>query len=97
MRAALSRKKPAIRDIFDIHHAIKNQLINIKDIMSMVKYKVNILNRKINLSDDRKEEFLSQIETDLKPVLRQRDFDSFDFEEAWNYLKVFEKEILNLK
>ena len=97
IRADLSRKKPAIRDIFDIYYAIKNQLINIKEIVSMVKYKLNILNRKINLSDYRKEEFLSQIQTDLKPVLRQRDFDSFDFKEAWNYLKAFEKETLNLE
>ena len=95
IRAALSRKKPAIRDVFDVYYAIKNQLISIKDIIPMVKYKLNVLNRKVELSSYRKEEFLSQVQTDLKPVLLQKDFEGFDFNQAWNYLKIFEKEILN--
>ena len=94
IRAALSRKKPAIRDIFDIYYAIKHQLINIKDIASMVKYKLDIVNRKIDLSNYRKEEFLSQIQTDLRPVLLQTDFENFDFEQVWNYLQNFEKNLL---
>ena len=97
IRAALSRRKPAIRDVFDIDYAIKKQLIDIKDIVSMVKYKLDVLNRKIDLSDYRKEEFLHQIQTELKPVLLQKDFEKFDFKRAWNSLKTFEEEILELK
>ena len=100
IRAALSRRKPAIRDIFDIHYALKNRFIEephgfikIHDIAPMVKYKMRDLNRRIDLSSERKEDFLSQLQTDLKPVLRQKDFEEFDFEQAWNWLKILEKEI----
>lgn len=100
IRAALSRVKPAIRDIFDIHYAIKRRLIEeprgfikIHDISPMVKYKMKILNRKVDLSERRKKELLSQLQTDLRPVLRQKDFEEFDFEQAWNWLKILEKEI----
>ena len=93
IRAALSRVKPAIRDIFDVHYAVKNRLIDIKDMIPMVKYKMKILNRKVDLSERRKKELLSQLQTDLRPVLRQKDFEEFDFEQAWNWLKILEKEI----
>lgn len=91
IRAALSRVTPAIRDIFDVYYAVKNHLIDVEDMISMVKHKLNILNRKIDLSDNRKKEFLNQLQTDLKPVLRQKDFEEFDFEQAWNLLKDIEK------
>lgn len=100
IRAALSRKEPAIRDIFDIHYAIKKRLIEetrgyikIHDISSMVKYKLKVLNCQIDLSKERKKEFLSQLETGLKPVLRQKDFEEFNFEQAWDWLKVLEQKI----
>ena len=100
IRAALSREKPAIRDIFDIHYALKNRFIEephgfikIHDIVPMVKYKLKILNGTVDLSDKRKEELLSQLQTDLRPVLRQKDFEEFDFEQAWKWLKTLEKEI----
>ena len=100
IRAALSRRKPAIRDIFDIYYALKTSFINerrglikIHDISPMVKYKLKTLNRTIDLSDERKKDFLSQLQTDLKPVLRQKDFEDFDFEKAWSWLKNLEQEI----
>ena len=93
IRAALSRVNPAIRDIFDVHYAVKNHLINIKDMIPIVKHKLDILNRTIDLSVKRKKELLSQLQTGLKPVLRQKDFEEFDFEQAWNWLKALEKEI----
>ena len=99
IRAALSRKKPAVRDIFDIHYALKKRiienkgLIKIHDISPMVKYKLKVLNRTIDLSSSRKKELLSQLQTDLKPVLRKQDFEDFDFEQAWNWLKELEYSI----
>ncbi len=99
IRAALSREKPAIRDIFDIHYALKKRLIETKgfikihDISPMVKYKLKVLNRKIDLSSKRKKEFLGQLQTDLKPVLRRKDFEDFDFDQAWNWLKKLEHAI----
>ena len=93
IRAALSRVNPAIRDIFDVHYAVKNRLIKIKDMIPIVKHKLDILNRKIDLSDSRKTEFLNQLQKELNPVLRQKDFEKFDFEKAWSMLKILEKEI----
>ena len=93
IRAALSRVNPAIRDIFDIHYAVKNRLIDIKDMIPMIKHKLDILNRTIDLSVKRKKEFLTQLQGNLKPVLRQKDFEKFDFEQAWKWLKILEKKI----
>ena len=100
IRAALSRDKPAIRDIFDIHYAVKRRFIEephgfikIHNISPMVKYKMKVLNRTVDLSKKKKEELLNQLQTDLKPVLRQDDFENFDFEEAWNWLKILEEKI----
>ena len=104
IRAALSREKPAIRDIFDIHYAIKKRLIEetkgyikVHDISPMVKYKLKVLNCQIDLSAERKKEFLSQMKTGLKPVLRQKDFEEFNFEQAWNWLKILERKISTIK
>ena len=93
IRAALSRVNPAIRDIFDIHYAVKNRLIDIKDMIPMIKHKLDILDRTIDLSAKRKKEFLTQLQENLKPVLRQKDFEDFDFEQAWKWLKDFEKKV----
>ena len=59
----------------------------------MVKYKMQVLNRTVDLSNKKKEELLNQLQTDLKPVLHQDDFEKFDFEEAWNWLKTLEEKI----
>ena len=93
IRATLSRVNPAIRDIFDVHYALKNRLIDIKDMIPMIKHKLNILNRTIDLSAKRKKEFLTQLQENLKPVLRRKDFEDFAFEQAWIWLKTLEKEI----
>ena len=93
IRAALSRVNPAIRDIFDVHYAVKNQLIDIKDMIPIVKHKLGVLNRKIDLSAKRRKELLTQFQESLKPVLRQKDFEEFDFEQTWKWLKTLEKEI----
>ena len=93
IRAALSRVNPAIRDIFDIHYAVKNRLIDIKSMIPMIKHKLDILNRTIDLSAKRKQEFLIQLQENLRPVLRQKDFEEFDFEQAWNWLKALEKKV----
>ena len=91
--AALSRVNPAIRDIFDVHYAVKNRLIDIRDMIPMIKHKLDILDRTIDLSAKRKKEFLDQLQENLKPVLRQKDFEGFNFEQAWKWLKTLEKEI----
>ena len=95
IRAALSRVTPAIRDIFDIHYAVKNHLIDIKDMIPMIKHKLDILDRTIDLSDNRRSELLTQFQENLLPVLRKKDFEEFDFEQAWNLLKNIENSVMS--
>ena len=100
IRAALSRKEPAIRDIFDIYYALEKNIIGnskpkIKshEILQMLRKKMEDEELKIYLSSSRKEEFLSQLQTDLKPVLRAVDFENFDFEKTWIWLQNIQKEL----
>ena len=46
----------------------------------------------IGIGEDRGQARAGQLQTDLKPVLRQKDFEEFDFEQAWKWLKILEKE-----
>ncbi len=103
IRAAFSREKSAIRDIFDIHYALKNcsaekfhsfTINKLSPMVKMVKCKMKVSNQQIDLSEKRKEEFLSQLQTELRPVLRQKDFEEFNFEQVWKWLKTLEKKIL---
>ena len=78
-------KNQLLEIFFDIHYAIKRHLIEearglikVHEIAPMVKYKLKTLNRTVDLSDKRKEKFLDQLQTELKPVLRQEDFEEFD-------------------
>ena len=83
IRAALSRQTPAIRDIFDLDYALKNKLFEPQKISKLIKKKFQVQNCTSDVSLKRKKEFLSQIETKLRPVLRKKDFEAFDFEVAW--------------
>jgi len=85
-RAALTRKEPAIRDIFDIDHGMKQLGIDMfsPEFMSMVKEKLAIPgNDQIDTAANRKEMLLRQLDTELRPVLRRSDFDQFDLETAF--------------
>ncbi len=91
IRVALSREYPAIRDIFDLDYALKTKLFDPEKIAPLVRHKFEIQNCKANLSPERKAGFSAQIETNLKPVLRRADFESFDFESAWGKVCSFER------
>ena len=86
IRAAITRKEPAIRDFFDVFHAVRKKGLNAQDpdFLSMVKAKLNVPgNEPIDLSEERRQELNRQQESQLKPVLRPSDFDSFNLNEAF--------------
>ncbi|MCE2928494.1 MAG: nucleotidyl transferase AbiEii/AbiGii toxin family protein [Candidatus Caenarcaniphilales bacterium] len=90
LRAALTRTKPAIRDIFDLDFALRNQVIDLSDkqLQDLAKIKLckpEVL--EINLSDSKKQILKSQLEAQLRPVLREEDYMQFDFEKAWSDLQ----------
>ncbi len=98
MRAALSRNTPAIRDLFDIDFAIKEKRIDFFDpiFQELVLKKLSIPgNGKPTLDTNRKSQMLSQVETELRPVLRPKDFELFEFEKAWSNLVFLGEKIQN--
>ncbi len=86
IRAALTRREPAIRDFYDVDYAVSNLGLDLgnPDLMNMVKQKLQVPeNAEIDISIGRKKELLSQLETQLKPVLRSTDYEIFDFERVF--------------
>ena len=86
VRAALTRRNPAIRDFFDLFHAVHKMHMNFhdSDFINMVRMKLAIPgNFPIDISSERKRELDRQMEAQLKPVLRPQDFLEFNLDEAF--------------
>ena len=89
VRAALTRKVPAIRDLFDLLYAVRKMKLDIDDhdFLIMVKQKLNVPgNNPVEISSEYKREFDRQLEGQLRPVLRPADFDSFNMDEAFKLI-----------
>lgn len=85
-RAALTRKEPAIRDFFDLFYAGRIIKLNFldPDFLELVKAKINVPgNDPIDVSSGRRQELDQQLEGRLRPVLRHKDYDRFNLEEAF--------------
>jgi len=90
IRAALSRKRGAIRDIYDVWHALDGGIISLDDtaFAEMAAQKMSIPEKLTILTGkERREEFRKQLETQLKPVLRAKDFEKFNFDFAWSQIE----------
>jgi predicted nucleotidyltransferase component of viral defense system len=86
VRAALTRRGPAIRDFFDLFYVDRKKLLNFfnPDFLKMVKSKIDVPgNDPIDVSTERKQELNRQLAGQLKPVLRPSDFKGFNMEEAF--------------
>lgn len=82
VRASLTRKTPAIRDLYDIRYAKKQWFVfeNIKD---LIAHKVDEVWWEIILFDAY-DELKKQIETDLVPVIH--DADTFEFDATFEFV-----------
>lgn len=83
IRAALTRKRLAIRDFFDLDYALKNKIIDLSstDLMSIVKKK--ILSEKLSSSLLQEEEISNlrdKINSELIPTLPLRELNDFDLD-----------------
>lgn len=83
VRAALTRREPvpAIRDFFDIDSAVRRGILNHLDeeVLRLVGQKLAVPgNGPVDLSESKIVILRGQIETDLRPVLRQVDHASFE-------------------
>lgn len=93
VRAALTRKTAAIRDLYDLDYALNKKLISMDEAWWWKKKLEVPGTGEIQISDARKKDFRSQLQTDLKPVLRDQDFNAFDFESAWEQLVLIAKAV----
>ena len=86
LRAALSRREVAIRDFYDIDHAVRelSLLVLEPELLGLVRQKLEVPgNDPIDVSPDRLAALRLQLESQLKAVLRARDFAEFDLERAF--------------
>ncbi|MGD9179983.1 MAG: nucleotidyl transferase AbiEii/AbiGii toxin family protein [Desulfobacterales bacterium] len=94
VRAALTRRGPAIRDFFDLFYAGRAIGLNFlnPEFLNIVKIKIEVPgNDPIDVSYERRQELDRQLEGQLKPVLRPWDFDNFKLDEAFELvLKIAE-------
>lgn len=85
IRAALTRKEPAIRDLFDLDYAIRHQKIDLSDagLLDYARRKIAIPGTNaIDVTASRIEAMRLQLKTELQSVLRKDDYEAFDFDHA---------------
>ena len=86
LRAALSRREPAIRDFFDVDWAVQRDLLHPGDpaLFSLVRSKLAIPgNSAVDVSGGRLAALRRQVELGLRPVLRPAEFAAFDLDRAF--------------
>lgn len=84
-RAALTRREIAIRDFYDIDYAVTKLGIEPLDaeFARMVAQKLAVSgNDPIDISEEHLSQLQGQLNTRLRSVLRQRDFEEFDLDRA---------------
>lgn len=93
-RAALTRREPAIRDYFDIDYAITRLNLNPgeEDLISLVRKKLAVPGNELRESNsDWLKALKLQLETELKPVLRNDDYERFDLTRAVGFVVEMKK------
>lgn len=88
-RAALTRKEPAIRDFFDIDHAVQKRLLFHQEAatISLISQKLSATEDHPDISDARFAIVQTQLETQLKSVVRIEDFQKFDLQRVATILR----------
>jgi predicted nucleotidyltransferase component of viral defense system len=85
-RAALSRRDVAIRDYFDVDYAVR--LLGLRpgdsELIGLVRQKLSVSgNEPVNVSEDRLAALRAQLDSQLKPVLRPKEFAEFNLNRAF--------------
>lgn len=86
IRAALCRREVAIRDFFDIDHAVVNANFDMQEtaFLNLLRLKVATNGTgPVNVSAQRRQQLSAQLEAELRPVLRSRDFERFNVDRAF--------------
>jgi len=86
LRAALSRREVAIRDFYDVDHAVRQMGLRPDDDMlaALVRRKLAAPgNAPVDVTEARLAALRPQVRAELRPVLRDSDFAEFDLERAF--------------
>ncbi len=89
LRAALCRREAAIRDFYDLDHAVRRSGLRMLDpeVIGLTRKKLRVQgNAPMDVSESRLATLRAQLEPELKPVLRDRDFSDFDLERSFALL-----------
>lgn len=89
LRAALSRRDPAIRDFFDLDHAFTVGGVSPSDnaLLRLLRDKLAIpANEPVDVSAAKLARLRVQVDTDLRPVIREDDFRRFDLDRAFQHV-----------
>ena len=95
LRAALTRRDVAIRDFFDVDHAVRNGVLDTRDpaLLRLLRRKLQVPGTSpVDVSPDRVGQLRRQLEADLRPVLREQDFAQFDLERALGIVHALAKQ-----
>ncbi len=83
LRAALTRDDPAIRDFFDVDHAISTGRLDLTDsrLIQLLREKLSVPgNGPVDVSPEKRNSLRDQVATQLRAVLQAADFDRFDLD-----------------
>lgn len=96
LRAALSRETPAIRDYFDVDHAMRRLGFRLGEhgLAGHVSEKLRVVGHpRVDISDEKFRTLQGQLERDLRPVLRSDDFAAFDLQGVYGRVREFAKDV----
>ncbi len=95
VRAALTRREPAIRDFFDVDNAVEGGLLAPLEtgFMELLVRKLAVTKDPVNLTPARAEALQHQLEAELRPVLRQVDYDAFKLDRVLQLLSEVAKRV----
>jgi predicted nucleotidyltransferase component of viral defense system len=85
LRAAMCRRDVAIRDYFDVDHAVSAGRFDPleRSFLMLLRRKLEVpMTSPVDVSDDRTKALQRQLQTQLRAVLRQQDFVGFDLDRA---------------
>ncbi|MCX7428979.1 MAG: nucleotidyl transferase AbiEii/AbiGii toxin family protein [Planctomycetia bacterium] len=86
LRAALTRREPVIRDFYDIDHGVRSGRLRTDDprVIDLVCSKLAVPgNDPIDISDAKRHALKRQVQSQLRPVLREADYVVFDLDRAF--------------
>jgi predicted nucleotidyltransferase component of viral defense system len=86
LRAALTRRDPAIRDFYDIDQGVRSGRLKPLErrLIELVRSKLAVPdNDPIDMSDEKHDILNKQVQGQLRPVLRETDYAAFDLERAF--------------